>query len=1313
MPHRSAAARAHHSRRTLRAIVIAMVCGLGPGSLFGQYIADPLLLEGDFVPGTGAVISAIGRPSINPIGTWACEGDETGSLADDFLLVAPGLLLRSGDSILGSAGIIDEIDPFETNRAINIAGLAAWTGSLSGVSVIEDEFLARGGSIAVLEGSPAPIAGRSYAGFSFPSIDDAGTIYFEADLDGATSSDEALVRIDANGTSTILPMNSASLFREGATIAGGELDGHRWDNGAFLDLRANAGGTILVEGDLETTGGGLANSFNNEVLIRKKPTEDYELLLREGASVLATPLTGAVALASIIELDLADNDDWAVRGALDIGVTSTEFNDVIIASFGGVPGEVIAQEGMDLSAALGTPGLVLGAILGVRINSDSQVLMLANVRSLLGPSPVDEALFLVGNGALTLVLADEVTVLPGSGAPLTGLTTDHLALSDSGRMIFGGTTTVQGLPRDGLFEARLPSVFPVENLICVQSSGVPAATAIWQNSSVTPYDGLQIWVDGTLAATIDGAETSFETPLLATVDRTVTIEVEPFVGAELASREECSTFVVRPPDAILCAGGGPLVPDLATVSSTIVSPLSSSVREARVTVEVAHSSAGDLRLNLSAPNGTSLQLLTPQGSGGSDLRATFHDLGRPASLSVLELGETLAPSGPGMLSDLRCESATGSWTLTISDESPGGLGSLVDWCLEFVDETDVAANCCPLPSEFRATSGGPCLPGAVFSWQNNAAVSELSIRRIDPLGSITETMLSPSDTSWNDPSALSGETYEYELWIRCTASGLERRADSATLTIDNATVPGVGDVTALSDPCNGIVELTWTDFGLPFDSVSLLRDGVLLADVTGLSSFVDTSPPAGVVNYRWITACGVETGEREVSLSTDLLPPQNRACETVRSDCDGIVELTWINPHTYDALDIVIDGTLPIVVTPAQTSASTPSLSAGWHTIEWTATCGGVTVTSECSVLVSAPPSFSSDAILALEGSELGSDPGATNSALALARALESHGIVADVLAPTPGADLITGIPCGASLSDYSRLWVIGGTFPNDRRLSVAESEALADLNREFGVALYFESGDHWGFQSVPSALDLRDGVAAGTPDGDDTLTAMIAHPTTAVGAVFPLPVSYSPENIGSDYNDQLTAAGSVGTLADSDVAGVQQLWANSPDGLPDPTNPAESLPYGVTLAVVPTVGAPLVVQSWEFGGFDLDRNAPTGSDAARSLWAGLLLDHLSGIPTVTFYRGDANDDGDVNIADAIFMLGSLFPPPGSTPAVIGCQAAADLNADGGVNIADAIALLETLFLPNAPALPAPNLATGCGVDSSTNLSCQQFAACP
>jgi len=85
-----------------------------------------------------------------------------------------------------------------------------------------------------------------------------------------------------------------------------------------------------------------------------------------------------------------------------------------------------------------------------------------------------------------------------------------------------------------------------------------------------------------------------------------------------------------------------------------------------------------------------------------------------------------------------------------------------------------------------------------------------------------------------------------------------------------------------------------------------------------------------------------------------------------------------------------------------------------------------------------------------------------------------------------------------------------------------------------------------------------------------------------------------------------------------------------------------------------------------------------------------------SGVPRsrpaveATFRRGDANQTGDLNIADALFTLGWLFTN-GQAPA---CEDAADANDDGRVDISDPMTVLGFLFLGGV-TLPPPAAAPG------------------
>jgi len=93
------------------------------------------------------------------------------------------------------------------------------------------------------------------------------------------------------------------------------------------------------------------------------------------------------------------------------------------------------------------------------------------------------------------------------------------------------------------------------------------------------------------------------------------------------------------------------------------------------------------------------------------------------------------------------------------------------------------------------------------------------------------------------------------------------------------------------------------------------------------------------------------------------------------------------------------------------------------------------------------------------------------------------------------------------------------------------------------------------------------------------------------------------------------------------------------------------------------------------------------------------------------FERADVNVDASTNIADAVFLLGTLFPGPGG-PNVLTCLDAADGNDDGVINIADAIAILGALF--GTPAIPIPPPTGSCGADPTADpLDCANYPTCP
>ena len=97
------------------------------------------------------------------------------------------------------------------------------------------------------------------------------------------------------------------------------------------------------------------------------------------------------------------------------------------------------------------------------------------------------------------------------------------------------------------------------------------------------------------------------------------------------------------------------------------------------------------------------------------------------------------------------------------------------------------------------------------------------------------------------------------------------------------------------------------------------------------------------------------------------------------------------------------------------------------------------------------------------------------------------------------------------------------------------------------------------------------------------------------------------------------------------------------------------------------------------------------------------------GPPTPTFVRGDSDDNGILNLTDAIFNLNYLFVG-GSQP---GCFDASDADNNGSLQLTDGIFILNYLFL-GGRAPPEPNGA--CGPDPAEpadGLGCETFNSCP
>jgi hypothetical protein len=90
-----------------------------------------------------------------------------------------------------------------------------------------------------------------------------------------------------------------------------------------------------------------------------------------------------------------------------------------------------------------------------------------------------------------------------------------------------------------------------------------------------------------------------------------------------------------------------------------------------------------------------------------------------------------------------------------------------------------------------------------------------------------------------------------------------------------------------------------------------------------------------------------------------------------------------------------------------------------------------------------------------------------------------------------------------------------------------------------------------------------------------------------------------------------------------------------------------------------------------------------------------------------THRRGECNDIGAIDLADAIYLLNYIF----EGAAAPHCLDACDMNDDGHVNLADTVFILVALYEGGAPPA-APYLV--CGVDEGADaVTCEVYAGCP
>ncbi len=116
--------------------------------------------------------------------------------------------------------------------------------------------------------------------------------------------------------------------------------------------------------------------------------------------------------------------------------------------------------------------------------------------------------------------------------------------------------------------------------------------------------------------------------------------------------------------------------------STLYVPDSFTLQDINVFIDIAHDNIMQIQVILKSPSGTEVYLHNRTKVGSKDIKTTYDFI--------------TSPDGPGSMNDFNGENPQGNWTLTITDDTAGqvGTGTLNSWVL-LLDAT-APFNCIPL-----------------------------------------------------------------------------------------------------------------------------------------------------------------------------------------------------------------------------------------------------------------------------------------------------------------------------------------------------------------------------------------------------------------------------------------------------------------------------------------------------------------------------------------------------------------------------------------------------------------------------------------
>ncbi len=185
------------------------------------------------------------------------------------------------------------------------------------------------------------------------------------------------------------------------------------------------------------------------------------------------------------------------------------------------------------------------------------------------------------------------------------------------------------------------------------------------------------------------------------------------------------------------------IPDQGSVEAEITIFDDLCIEDLNTSIGITHTFEGDLIVELTSPEGTTVRLYNQSGGSGADINETYDDNGTNAE-------------GPGSMADFEGENAMGIWTLFVSDNAGQDTGTLDTWSLDITSSGPV---CAPSVDDISASARDAEPETITLIGSGGMGALTYSIGSLPTNGSLIDP--STASVITTVPHALAGATVTY------------------------------------------------------------------------------------------------------------------------------------------------------------------------------------------------------------------------------------------------------------------------------------------------------------------------------------------------------------------------------------------------------------------------------------------------------------------------------------------------------------------------------------------------------------------------